>query len=520
MPRTDDLLPSHPNRDNWPAWGSARIPEHQITEEAVGQHAATPAAVQQAIADFASNLGSLAWETIISSPLQFAVGLEPVLVREMLPDTFIGSNTVSVGGKLYRWDGTKYTAAVSVGDLVGLITAAHIDVDSLTAAIIRAGVINAEALAARAVTTSKMVITDFTNLAENGSFQTGTLLGWAGTALPALSAPAEISETGVSAKYAADLGCVAGYVSPVGLQMPVQEGDQFHMALRARSNSATGPLRLHAYFYDRTLTYVGGAEPANFDPAVTGWQQAGGIFAVPAGVAFVTFAIYTDAGTGTWSLTEALIRRAVNGELIVDGSITAAHLSVASLDAITADLGEVTSGLMRSPSSLAAIRLSPSKALPVGVQSFLDLAATGSAPFLKHGQLTLHADGTISWPADVRNPPMFIEFGAAGVSDPNENPEYPQYPTRTVLTSRWFVNSAITPGTTVSVTYYRNGANLGTYSALAIGSDGRGEHQLVLPDQSVDSVMRADFRLVNADGDIVHSVGTGERLINEIPVFQ
>jgi hypothetical protein len=59
--------------------------------------------------------------------------------------------------------------------------------------------------------------------------------------------------------------------------------------------------------------------------------------------------INTTAGsTGRWWFRNTSVRRKNGGNLVVDGSITAAKLSVSTLSAITADLGTITAGLIKN----------------------------------------------------------------------------------------------------------------------------------------------------------------------------
>lgn len=90
-----------------------------------------------------------------------------------------------------------------------------------------------------------------------------------------------------------------------------------------------------------------------------------------------------------------------NGTMIYDGliatdAIKARHLDVATLSAITADLGTVSAGLLQNAASspTAAVRLSGTYVIPPTASCYLDLAAVGGAPFLYHPRLQLNRDGS------------------------------------------------------------------------------------------------------------------------------
>ena len=97
----------------------------------------------------------------------FAAGLEPVKIVSSPTLPTVKSTTAIVwGGKLYRWNGSAYTAAVPTTDLSGQITGVQISnnavtaekiaANSVTSAKIQAGAVTANELAANSVTTAKL----------------------------------------------------------------------------------------------------------------------------------------------------------------------------------------------------------------------------------------------------------------------------------------------------------------------------------------------------------------------------
>jgi hypothetical protein len=65
---------------------------------------------------------------------------------------------------------------------------------------------------------------------------------------------------------------------------------------------------------------------------------------------------------------------------------------VLSLSAISADMGEITAGRIRNPGNTVGINVSGT--VPGTWVTYMDLTATGSTPWLKHGMLDLYQDGT------------------------------------------------------------------------------------------------------------------------------
>jgi hypothetical protein len=75
------------------------------------------------------------------------------------------------------------------------------------------------------------------------------------------------------------------------------------------------------------------------------------------------------------------------------GSVTATKVNIATLSEITQDAGIILNGVLRNPGNTQGIRLDSVSTLPGSWTSFLDLAAVGTAPFLKGGELELRANG-------------------------------------------------------------------------------------------------------------------------------
>ncbi|WP_187427866.1 hypothetical protein [Comamonas sp. Z3] len=88
---------------------------------------------------------------------KFASGIEPVTnsAAASLP-TVKTTTVITWQGKLYRWDGAKYTAEVAVVDLAGQIDAAKLADNAVTVSKIAAGAVEAGKLATGAVTAEKI----------------------------------------------------------------------------------------------------------------------------------------------------------------------------------------------------------------------------------------------------------------------------------------------------------------------------------------------------------------------------
>jgi len=257
--------------------------------------------------------------------------------------TTIGADYIRTGAVIA---GKIAANAVTAGTIAaGAVTAEKIAASAVTADKIAANSIGAVHIAANSITASKLVLTDFSNMADNG-WQRGTLEAW-------------FTQNQQAYYYGANEqgGDAAGYV----LQSLGRD-----CATSQRIQCSPG----EAYFFD-VWVYNTDAGRANILALVTDgndashqwlgvtgsdtkhtWVRLQGRITVPAGKAFIRMILQNDRAAGTGSPTywsKPVMRRAANAELIVDGSITANKLSVNSLSAISASFGDAYfTGIARS----------------------------------------------------------------------------------------------------------------------------------------------------------------------------
>lgn len=101
------------------------------------------------------------------------------------------------------------------------------------------------------------------------------------------------------------------------------------------------------------------------------------------------------ATTGSAPATVSSVRPdQIIAEQITVGSITAGKIAVVDLSAISANLGTITTGIIRNPSNTAGIRIDSGLTLPSTWTTYLDLAATNSNNILQAtSALAITADG-------------------------------------------------------------------------------------------------------------------------------
>lgn len=291
---------------------------------------------------------------------KFATSIEPVEVVDALPNP-VGYTGVSVvflttDKKLYRYDASvpEWTTAVPTGDLIGTIDGTQIAVNSITAGQIQAGAIGTDELAARSVTAEKLVITSLNNLLNNPRFihddgSTSYELGWS---FDSQYAVVDSGTDGVTARVGTKMvkgtrdGTFTGIVNDY--EVPVSPGETYYARVWAQrsaswTDDAGANIRLQLNIYDKDMALLGQANlsTATSSEVVAGnWVRLSGQYTVPDTVsgqvpAFVRFRAMTrgEVTAGTIYFCDPWLSRAGDGELIVDGAITAAKIAAGTITA-------------------------------------------------------------------------------------------------------------------------------------------------------------------------------------------
>jgi len=227
--------------------------------------------------------------------------------------------------------------AVTAGTIAaGAVTATTIAGASITGDKLAANTIGADQIAANAITAKQLVLTDFSNMADNG-WQIGTLDGWIVQNRQAFYLDTTSGDAAgwVLQSLGRDIA-LSNYVS-------VTAGEVYAFDVWVYNTDAG-----NANVYAGLLTPSGVWGPIVVPGASTNaknqWVRLQGRVTIPSGYTKLAMLLQVEktAGTGSscyWS--KPVMRRAVSAELIVDGAITANKIAVNSLDAITANLGAV-----------------------------------------------------------------------------------------------------------------------------------------------------------------------------------
>lgn len=255
--------------------------------------------------------------------------------------------TISSGSYVMtkRWGGASWDVLSTVIDGTLLVS----------------GSVLAAALAAGSVTTEKMLISG-SNLIPNPDFATGDFTNWRPFGTPANSSviPASTAGTPTGAKSAnvcKMLNGAGGQVSIFAFSsayadtnaprdgFAVTEGEQYNIKIDMAKTSdlSASTLAVVVYFYKSDGTHSSSILVLDLHATLTtSFATYSGSFTVPAGALrcwpYVNFV--GTAGSVYWSNLRCA--RMADSALVVDGGIKANHLSVTSLNAITATTGALT----------------------------------------------------------------------------------------------------------------------------------------------------------------------------------
>lgn len=270
------------------------------------------------------------------------------------------------------------------------VTADKILAGSITGDRIAANTITGDRIATRSITARSLVLTDFDNLIPNASLDYG-MGGWVEEKASSGTIARYSGEHGVGAELSRAAGAQATILRPAtdALSLPsfsVTPGESLRLSCKVRrtagDSGGTCGITATAYYANGTSATVAVPSSTTNTPLDTTVECAG-VYVVPANVVGMSlrFAYGTHVNSGTILVTEASARRMASGQLIVDGaitadkiaanavtagkiaagSITADKMSVSAVSAITADLGIITAGTIKSADDKFVITVSEGK---------------------------------------------------------------------------------------------------------------------------------------------------------------
>ncbi|NBB41369.1 DUF7359 domain-containing protein [Sphingobium yanoikuyae] len=187
--------------------------------------------------------------------------------------------------------------------------------------------ITANAIAANTITASRLAIGDTANMVDNG-WSTGNLDGWVTQNVTNFSRD---DTAGAAAGWRIQS---IGRDQAVSAPVSVTPGESYYMQAWCFNRHA-GRANLYAFgTADLTLAGAVTITSAGFTDAKNGWTKVSGIYTVPTGVTALRMCLQSErtAGSGDptfWS--KPVMTRAMSGELIVDGAITASKIKAGEI---------------------------------------------------------------------------------------------------------------------------------------------------------------------------------------------
>lgn len=267
--------------------------------------------------------------------------LEEYIGADLIVDGAISARHISAGSIT----ADKIVGGTITGDKIAAnaITANNLAANSVTAGKIAANAITATEIAAGAITASKLAIGDVTNMCTNPNGDSG-LDGWSGISSVVInSSPGLPNGVKVLVNTSRD--------SFFGNAIDCKVGTQFAVSadvLNGNSNSNIYFGFIETDAAGSVLAYNSTGASCLAANGLNSWKTIKGICTISnANTARVRIYVQIQgfgADIGTWYMHNVNYRRAANGELIVDGSITADKIAVGAVTAGKIAAGAVVAG--------------------------------------------------------------------------------------------------------------------------------------------------------------------------------
>lgn len=238
--------------------------------------------------------------------------------------------------QISRWDGSGWVVEQFGTDAIANLSITNALIANLDAAKITTGELDSARIAANSITANKVAIGDFQNYAVDIQSAVEREQYPLTGQFTYVNDP-DNSPMDAQAPWLVRLGTGTGYITaPAGETFRVNPGDSLLVSFKARRTNANASVTLNLRPYDAQ-----GIPLPSYDFMVAGlatssapndeWVEYRAVGVVPEG-AYRLQPQWKRASngqtTGSWLITDPVIRRAVTGELLVDGSVTARTLSV------------------------------------------------------------------------------------------------------------------------------------------------------------------------------------------------
>jgi hypothetical protein len=344
------------------------------------------------LADLAVTAGKIASGAITLT--KFASGIEPVGIFTGTLPTTKSTETIVFGGKLYRWTGSAYTAAVDSTDISGQIQAAQIaalEASKITGQLTNTQIADLSAAKLTGQITETQISNDAISTPKLAAGAITSAKIAANTITASNIAAGTITSSQIAAGTITGSNIAAGTIAAGNIAAGTITGD------RIAANTITG-----SNIVADTITAAQIAAGA-----ITASELAAG--AVTAGKIATGSIIANDGVIANGAITNALIANAAIGSAqIQDAAITSAKIGSAAIGTAAIQTGAITTALIANAAigsaqiADAAITSAKIGNLAVGNAAIQNLAVTNSKiADLAADKITA---GTITAAIDLRSP--------------------------------------------------------------------------------------------------------------------
>jgi predicted phage tail protein len=344
-----------------------------------------------------------------------------------VPTQYEGVGTVPTNTSWYRmvvfnpnatdapgqaWVSDVYLEERATGSLIvdGSITATKIQAGSITGDRIQAGTLTAVQIAASSITASRLALIDTTNMVADSTFVDPS--SWTLNGSPAWTIVADsVAAAAMSAQRQIRSGAPSGVPHAAQYDqafstalIPVEPGKPLRFSTSwLHTAGFTGIMRFYIYEYNTGAAYLRGSNAgtsADRRATAAPSQENGVVQAVItplAATAYVRWGVELQRSpslnnAGYAFAANPRISRAVNAELIVDGTITATHIAAGTITGDRLVAGTITATQL-AVGSVTAVNINVANL--AAINSNLGAITAGSIN-IGSGKFVVATDGSVS----------------------------------------------------------------------------------------------------------------------------
>ena len=271
---------------------------------------------------------------------------------------YVAANRMGDGQLLV--DGAIQAGSAIIGELAvgtaqiadGAIT--NLKVSDLNASKINAGFLSAARIEGGSINASKLTIGDFTNLLDDGSFESGSNAKSPWIVGPGANIQTDSGRSNTYVLRSNAAGRTTG-VAAEQTSIAVKSGDTVVVGgwiYLSTATTAVNQIRITGWYKDKAGAHVGSVAYVDLPNGFTnGWNYWGpsAYKITQANVESMNLQLNVGTSyTGTAMFDDIAVRRQVGATLIENGAITTGHISVSGLDAAVMTTGVLNAALIGS----------------------------------------------------------------------------------------------------------------------------------------------------------------------------